>query len=280
MLKELNVKIKYHDEKEKSKNSINCKTVKKRVNSYKSPKSIELNKDHILNTINCSINNTVEFYLKDFLINNTERNQADVLPLKNKGKCSKLKRNDRFNIEKVELARTKNINIFENFEKEKQSKKENISKLELNIENIKNKIFLIKKELDNTLNNNLVLNKDSVKIIGQNNFIQHEKVHIVKEISNLKVDIDELKFELKKINDQNQFLTLNSFKTETEISFINEDIKKVGILIEEITNENKEISIFISNIRKKITSLKTDILEKSLKINSSKLNYDILNKVK
>ena len=81
----------------------------------------------------------------------------------------------------------------------------------------------MKEALEKNLNKNYKANKDSMKIIFEQEKIRHEQDHFNNDIPLLKNEVNDMKTQLNNLNEQNQLFALQTFKFETEEKMYQKD---------------------------------------------------------
>ena len=157
----------------------------------------------------------------------------------------------------------KRINSKPVYSAEKAKKEKIISQLNLSITNLINKIAHMKEELEKNLNENYKANKDSMKIIFEQEKIRHEQDHFNNDIPLLKNEVNDMKTQLNNLNEQNQLFALQSFKFQTEEKMAIEDIKKMNTIIENFSKENNKMAYEIVTLKNKIFELREKVQSQS-----------------
>ena len=126
-----------------------------------------------------------------------------------------------------------------------------------------NKIAHMREQSEKNLNENYKANKDSMKIIFNQEKVRHEQEHYNNDIPLLKTEVNDMKTQLNNLNEQNQLFALQSFKYETEAKMAIEDIKKMNTIIENFSKENNKMAYEIVTLKNKIFELREKVQSQS-----------------
>ena len=162
---------------------------------------------------------------------------------------------------------------------QKNQKQNIINNLQLSINALQNKINHIHNELTTNEHEYFEIDKDSIKVLFDQERIQHEKFHYSKDIPEIKREINELKQKLNKIVEQNRVIHLQGYKIETESTLQIEDIKKFNLLSDAQSKQNAKIAYELISLRNKIINLKINIQKQSKSNDILKGNIDDLIKI-
>ncbi len=191
----------------------------------------------------------IQSTLKDFVSNST---REISIPLPKEEMCSLSNNINTYSntspnittAKQTQMVSTiaKNINSKPVYSTEKAKKEKIITQLNLSITNLINKIAHMKEELEKNLNENYKANKDSMKIIFEQEKIRHEQDHFNNDIPLLKNEVNDMKTQLNNLNEQNQLFALQTFKFETEEKMFmnkkfNNNTKNSSILNKGSTNK-------------------------------------------
>lgn len=212
----------------------------------------------------------IQSTLKDFVSNST---REISIPLPKEEMCSLSNNINTYSntspnittAKQTQMVSTiaKNINSKPVYSTEKAKKEKIITQLNLSITNLINKIAHMKEELEKNLNENYKANKDSMKIIFEQEKIRHEQDHFNNDIPLLKNEVNDMKTQLNNLNEQNQLFALQTFKFETEEKMFIEDIKKMNTIIENFSKENNKMAYEIVTLKNKIYELREKVQSQS-----------------
>ena len=239
--------------------STNCTSNYKSHSSFKSPKlkkSSNLSND-LLSNISSNNYKTIKNF-KNTNQNNKKRklNSSDML-------------NTLLNFYTLGKAKNKFKNLLNNINNNSNTQKKMVKKLKENENDIKN---LKKKNLiDNIVTlqrkcshyNDVIENykkcnektaKDNLEIGFKQDDIFHERIHVDVQIPKLKIQINDMREEIKKLTKETKQFEILQIQYEQETLFMKNDIEKLDKKV-------KEDAILIVALKNKLKNVKNDVVE-------------------
>ena len=241
--------------------STNCTSNYKTHSSFKSPKLTKSSKKNSNNISNELLSNYRTINIKNNNNNNQNNNQrklksSDVI-------------NSLLNFYTLGKAKNKFKNLLNNFNNNDNIQKKMVKKIIENENDIKN---LKKKNLiDNIVNlqrkcshyNEVIENykkcnektaKDNLEIGFKQDDILHERIHVDVQIPKLKVQINDMREEIKKLTKETKQYEILQIQYEQESLFMKNDIEKLDKKV-------KEDAILIVALKNKLKNVKNDVVE-------------------
>ena len=138
----------------------------------------------------------------------------------------------------ISLIKNKGINNIKNEISNKKIKKE---KLKNNVDILNSNIRLLNKEnkVNSNLNNKII--KENENLINSSERANIDSYYLNKELPSYRIEIDNIKMEISKLNEETKFIRNNIIEYEREILAFQDEVKKLNTLNSNLIKDKEKM---------------------------------------